>query len=526
MEVLKPVKPYLEKRYEVASDRADLYAYFYELGIRTLKPGGRLGFISSSTFFRTRSGAPLRRYLTEIGEVEAVVDFNDLQIFEGVTTYPTIVVIRKKSLAKSDADGELRFLNLRSAPTDLSKHFETSAVRMPRSRLSHGTWRFESDLLDQIRAKIAAGRPKLADKYGAPLYGIKTGLNEAFIITRQQRDSLVAQDVRSADLLKPFLVGENLKRWRIEGDDQWLIYTPKNRIDIDKYPAIRGHLAPFKERLEARATTQKWWELQQAQAAYEPAFLSPKIIYPHFNDRPNFSFDEKKFYSNDKSYVIPHAPLALLALLNSKPIWFYLTGLAPAVRGGFREARVQYVGALPIDEGDSTLGDCAAAASEAAVNRHDIIAAVHHRIGDLTPTAMSILAFSKWPDLDFPSLRGLLKKRCHIDIPLAERDEWERYFNSSKLVVAALDRKISEVEAEINDRVYRLFGLTVEERAAIEDALSLTSPEIGPTAFDAISAVEGIELTNEGRARVDGAGSLGERRAAVNAAYGKTPTAG
>lgn len=95
MELLKPIKPYLQRRFAVASDRADLYAYFFELGVRILKPGGRLGYISSSTFFRTGSGAALRRYLSEAARLEGVVDFGDLQVFEGVTTYPAILTLRK-----------------------------------------------------------------------------------------------------------------------------------------------------------------------------------------------------------------------------------------------------------------------------------------------------------------------------------------------------------------------------------------------------------------------------------------------
>ena len=158
---------------------------------------------------------------------------------------------------------------------------------------------------------MAEGRKTLAEIYGPPLYGIKTGLNNAFILKREQRDALIARDPRSAELLKPFLIGENLKRWHVESDNLWLIYTPRNRVDIDDYPAVRDHLLPFRDRLERRATSQAWWELQQAQANYERSFLGPKIIYPHFNKQPNFSFEESKYYSNDKSYIIPASSPAL-----------------------------------------------------------------------------------------------------------------------------------------------------------------------------------------------------------------------
>ncbi|MEA3292480.1 MAG: N-6 DNA methylase, partial [Pseudomonadota bacterium] len=97
MELLKPIKPWLQRHFAVVSDRADLYAYFYEVGIRLLRPGGRLGFISSSTFFKTGSGAPLRRFLGEQANLLAAVDFGDLQVFEGVTTYPAILVLEKRT---------------------------------------------------------------------------------------------------------------------------------------------------------------------------------------------------------------------------------------------------------------------------------------------------------------------------------------------------------------------------------------------------------------------------------------------
>lgn len=102
MKTIKPFKPYLQKHFAVASGRADLYAYFYEKGLELLRPSGRLGYISSSTFFRTGSGEPLRHDLRRHAEIETVVDFGDLQIFEGVTTYPAIVTMRRASSGNED----------------------------------------------------------------------------------------------------------------------------------------------------------------------------------------------------------------------------------------------------------------------------------------------------------------------------------------------------------------------------------------------------------------------------------------
>ncbi|HEX8482971.1 MAG TPA: N-6 DNA methylase [Allosphingosinicella sp.] len=508
MELVKPIKPHLQQRFEVATDRADLYAYFFELGLKLLKQGGRLGFISSSTFFRTGSGSLLRGFLAEQSVVESVVDFGDLQVFEGVTTYPAIVTVRKGD--GGAADGELRYLTVRQLPDDLGKAFEEEARPMPRGRLADSTWRFESDLLDAIRAKIALGRPTLAEVFGPPLYGIKTGLNDAFVLTRDQRDGIVARASRtpgdnSPELLKPFLIGENLKRWRVESDDLWLVYTPKNSIDIDDYPALRDHLAPHRQRLEARATKQNWWELQQAQLNYAPAFFAPKIIYPHFNDKPNFSFEVNGFYSNDKSYIIPAETPALAGFLNSKLCWFQLCGLAPAVRGGFREARVQYVSAVfvpPGEELEHRLADLSAEAGEAACSLRKLIRGTLHRLSDLDRRIHSSVAMRQWPTFTFATLKATLAKRFKVTIPVAERDEWEQWFEVKRVEAAKLASRIGEIEDEIDARVYRLFHLTPTEIAAIEDALRIASPSLSLDSYEAISAVEGLELSDEARQRL------------------------
>ncbi len=220
METIKPFKPYLEKHYAVASDRADLYAYFYEKGFELLRLGGRLGYISSSTFLRTGSGEPLRHYLRTWAEIETVVDFGDLQIFEGVTTYPAILTMKRRESGKTHPDGaagELRFLNLKAeVPKDLACAFRAGAQSMPRARLGGGSWQFEDDRLAALRAKIKARRKTLGEVYGPPMAGIKTGRNEAFVISKHTRDRLVHSDGNAAKLLKPFAMGTSVYKWHLE----------------------------------------------------------------------------------------------------------------------------------------------------------------------------------------------------------------------------------------------------------------------------------------------------------------------
>jgi hypothetical protein len=477
MEFLKTLKPYLEKRYEVVSDRADLYCYFYERGLRLLKPGGRLGYISSNTFFKTGSGKPLRQYLLRDATIEGVVDFGDLQVFEGVTTYPAILVLKNGAAPK---DHELRFWKVDALPdTNFLASWEAAQGPYPQSALGAGSWELENPALRALRDKIRTGRKTLKEVYGSPLRGVVTGLNGAFVIDTPTKEKLCAEDLKSADLLKPFLEGKDLKRWRAEPRGLWLIYIPKNRIDIDDYPAIRDWLLPFKDKLEKRATKQEWFELQQAQEAYAPHFAAPKISYPHFNDTRNFSFEPLGAFSNDKSYLIPSDDKALLGLLNSRVLWFILSSMSPPVRGGFHELRVQYVEKLPIPAwNDGARADLATAseqASKAAQDRLKLQTALTRRIPDLCPPEREPKLNTKlkewWTLPDFATFRAEVKKAFKADIPLSERSDWEDWITRDRAEIARLTAEIAQAEAKIDGIVYDLFDLTHDEIALLESVV-------------------------------------------------------
>jgi TaqI-like C-terminal specificity domain len=256
----------------------------------------------------------------------------------------------------------------------------------------------------------------------------------------------------------------------------WLIYIPKNRVDIDAYPAIRRHLLPFKESLEKRATKQAWFELQQAQEAYAPMMAAPKIIYGHFSPEALFSHDANGNFSNDKSYIMPGGDWFLLGLLNSRPLWWLLARLAPAVRGGFHEVRVQYVETLPIPSVDvptrARLATLAESAQRAAEARRDLQIGFRRRLRtDLAPggnTAKLSIRLADWPTLDFKAFHDEVKKQFKQPIPLNERDDWQARFETDRAKVAELTAEIARCERAIDAEVYQLFRLTPAEIALIE----------------------------------------------------------
>jgi type I restriction-modification system DNA methylase subunit len=476
MELIKKFKPHLEKNYVVADDRTDLYAYFFEKGVRILKDGGRLGYISSSTFFRTGSGENLRKFLGNNVAVESVIDFGDLQIFEGVTTYPAILTLRK---GKTEG-GALSFVKIDDAlPKDLSAVFAEKSRTMPRARLGSGSWQFEDDALARLRDKVAAGKKTLGEVYGAPLRGIVTGLNEAFIIDTLTRDRLVKQHKKSAELLQPFLKGEDIKRWRVEPEGLFLINTPKGKVDINKYPAIRDWLLPFKDELEKRATKQEWWELQQAQLAYQPKLAMAKIVWPHFQLHRSFSMEKAGFFLNNKCFFIPSDDTFLLTLLNSSCFWFQLISLARLKRGGYIEAEAQYIEQLCVPEiasksiqaAGTKLGTFCITATK---RRSDIQSVFHHRLlDDLAPPEHRKLTskLENFWTLDFATFRAEVKKAFKTEIPVKDRDGWEKYLAEKSADVIALTAQIEAAEREIDAIVYKLFDLTPDEIKLLEASL-------------------------------------------------------
>ena len=171
-----------------------------------------------------------------------------------MTTYPAILVMEKPTRTRKQApNSTFQFLNVASAKvSDLSGELqETTFGEMQQSKLGLDGWRLEDERLQALRAKIVRNKPTLKEVYGSPLYGIKTGRNEAFVIDRATRDRLIAEDYKSQEIIKPFLEGKDLKKWRAESRNLYLIFTRRG-IDLDQYPAIKEHLEQYRSILEPK----------------------------------------------------------------------------------------------------------------------------------------------------------------------------------------------------------------------------------------------------------------------------------
>jgi hypothetical protein len=192
---------------------------------------------------------------------------------------------------------------------------------------------------------------------GKLYYGIKTGLNEAFVIDKITRDRLISEHPSSEEVIKPFLRGRDVKRWCVEYKDLWIIFTRRG-IDIKKYPAIEQYLSQYKQKLTPgigrKVGSYKWYEIQD-NIAYWQEFEQPKIIIPAIVNNVEYTLDLCGYYSNDKTSIcITDNAYCLLAILNSSIMWWFIQQIASSKQGGFFEFKPMYVSQIPVVDIDNT----------------------------------------------------------------------------------------------------------------------------------------------------------------------------
>ena len=179
-------------------------------------------------------------------------------------------------------------------------------------------------------------------------------VNDAFVIDQDKRDELVEEDPHSAELIKPWLRGRDIKRWKAHSPGLYIIFTSRG-VDIDQYPAIKEHLKWFRGALEKRATAHlhPWYELQQPQEGIHHEFANPKIVWGNLAVESKFARDISQAYvSAPANFLIESAPW-LLAVLNSSLLNFLYPKLTVSRGGSFQEFKIGYIEPAPIVTPDS-----------------------------------------------------------------------------------------------------------------------------------------------------------------------------
>jgi len=274
-EEIKELKPYLKENYAVFNSIADIYTYFIELSHSLLSPDGYFSFIISNKFTRANYGKSVRSFLIQGTEIEEFIDFSGLSVFDQATVDAAILSYKKskeqtKALlnSKNKQTNQLSLFKkttpenspfqggwgvktleyasiekefLQAEKPDLNKYLtDDKKIKFSLNLLSQDSWTFSSEQELAIKQKVEAKGVPLKDWDIEINYGIKTGLNEAFIIDKATKDKLIKEDPKSAEILKPLLRGRDIKKWKAEFADLWLINVHNGYLEENPLTPLKG----------------------------------------------------------------------------------------------------------------------------------------------------------------------------------------------------------------------------------------------------------------------------------------------
>ncbi|WP_154436179.1 class I SAM-dependent DNA methyltransferase [Helicobacter pylori] len=338
-EHIREIKPLLQKQYQdFYNSTADIYTYFFALSYRLLKEKGFNAFITSNKYARAKYGAQLRELLLKKTTIVSYMELNALKVFENATVDTSVMSFIKQTPPK-----ESRFNYYEPTPDDKNDLKSARSLPMKQNALSTESFIFANATLLDLRDKMESVGTLLKDWDIQINYGIKTGANEAFIITTEKREEILnacktqEERKRTETLIKPILRGKDIKRYSYEWAGEWVInthngYTSISKfkippIDIEKYPAIKAHLDSHWDTIATRSD-QGDTPYHLRNCAYLEDFEKEKIVYGEIVQEPRFYLDNGEcelgyFYAEATSFILTGEHLRyLLGMLHSKLITF------------------------------------------------------------------------------------------------------------------------------------------------------------------------------------------------------------
>jgi len=257
--------------------------------------------------------------------------------------------------------------------SDLSTYVAEFKYTIPVTQLDRDGWSIESPEKIAIFNKlIEAGVGLGIYLSGKIYYGIKTGFNTAFVLSHQEYESIISSSPKYKELIKPFVGGQDIKRFHLTDNQRFLIVIPsgwtKAQIIKSKlisnlsenvawdwfsteYPALAEHLEKYLHGAKKRQDKGDfWWELRPCD--YYDVLDAPKIIYPDIAKFPRFFLDDSGIYIANTAYCLGTDSKYLLGILNSKLFWYAIGKISIpfGIRAGEYRYRLiyQYMEKVPI----------------------------------------------------------------------------------------------------------------------------------------------------------------------------------
>ena len=345
---------YKEAGFETFARTGDIYQLFYERGCQLLTPSsGLLAYITSNSWLRAEYGKATRRYFAE--------RHTPLRLLEmGKDVFANAIVDTSVLIARSGPSDEIgKAVDLDRLPNTGAHHDSP----LPPDENQWGElrpngampWSILSPVERSIMDKMEAVGTRLKEWDVTINYGIKTGYNDAFVIDDATRQALIAEDLNSAEIIKPILRGRDIQRYQAGWAELWLIdshngYGDILAVDINDYPAVKDHLDGFYSQLKKRQDKGRTpYNLRNC--AYHEDFTKEKLFWMDMSNKGRFAYSDSEMYCNDKGFIMTGKALKYLcALLNSALITWLIKNTALTTGVGLTQWKKFAVERLPIPQ--------------------------------------------------------------------------------------------------------------------------------------------------------------------------------
>ena len=344
-------KLYENCNYSTFARTGDIYCLFYERGWQLLKKNGHLCYITSNKWMRAGYGEKTREFFANKTNPMLLIDFAGVKIFESATVDTNILLF-----SKSNNQHETVCAVTNKQNKDSVKNL-SDFVQQQNSICdfnSSDSWVILSPIEQSIKHKIEAVGTPLKDWDIQINYGIKTGFNDAFIISTEKRNEILAnckdadERQRTAELIRPILRGRDIKRYGYVDNGLFLINTHNGvrgripRIKIEDYPAVKAHLDQYWDRIATRADKGDTpYNLRNC--AYLEDFSRPKIIWKRIGSILRFSFDNKGCLGLDSTCFATGEHIEFLCCILNSVMGHYLLKDSPKTGTGDLLVSVQAI---------------------------------------------------------------------------------------------------------------------------------------------------------------------------------------
>jgi len=449
-------REYFEKYYTSPTGTYDIYILFIEKGMDLLKAKGLLAFINPNKYFYADYGSNIRKILSNQYQINSIFDFNEFQIFKGITTYTTINIFKKSKSKEYFGyfkvnDKKIKQAEIEQYLSDILPHDIIQYKSVVQKSLGVKSWAFLDKHELKLKEKIYSKSTDLINYCYKIYQGFVLTPTEVFPVSieRELKNEAHIKPIKNdetiysieRELLVQIIKSSSIRKYSFSQQNYYSVFPYKYLLDNSvkliepmelkrKYPKALAYFNAKSKYLKTREKgkwekSPHWYEYSRKQN-FESQKME-KILVPGLATYARYTLAGKDVFIDQGSYGIILKPkykkdeFFFLGLLNSKLLDYFLKSSSGTLSGGYYCYQTKYLSNLPI------------------IN-YDINNSFHKELYSVIIT--------------------LVKKVIHLTEQL----------NSTKLQIQRqqLQRAIAHAESKIDELVYELYGLSEEEIGIVE----------------------------------------------------------